>query len=113
MGINLFRFVLIQRYKSVQNVVARSSVIGSTFSNIRFLMPSAVRPILVELAFIVREIILHGGDGEFFLESIDLVEEKNDRSLDEPPGVANRVEESQSLLHPIDGLIFEEELIIF
>ena len=67
---------------------------------------------MVKLAFIIREIVLHGGDGEFLLESVDLVQEQDDRSLDEPSRVADGIKKSKSLLHPVDCFIFEEELII-
>ncbi|KAL9046464.1 MAG: hypothetical protein Q9214_000699, partial [Letrouitia sp. 1 TL-2023] len=36
----------------------------------------------------------------------------DDRGLDKPPRVADRIEQGQSLLHPIHGLIFKEKLVI-
>lgn len=65
MCVNLLGLVLVQADETVENVVASSSVVGT--------------------ALIVREVILHGADGQLLLESIDLVEEKNDGCLDEPP----------------------------
>lgn len=65
MCVNLLGLVLVQADETVQDVVASSSVVGT--------------------ALIVREVVLHGTDGQLLLESIDLVEEENDRCLDEPP----------------------------
>ena len=73
MCVDLLRFVLVQRNESVQDIVACGSVIGTTLSRIRFLMISAVASELVELAFIIWEIVLHWGNGQFLLESVDLV----------------------------------------
>jgi len=50
---------------------------------------------------------------EFFLEQIDLVQEEDNGRLDEPAGVADGVEKSESLLHSVDGLILIEHLVIF
>ncbi len=113
MGVNLLRLVLIERHESIQDVITGSGVVGSTFSTIRILMSLTVFAILVELAFIVREIVLHWRDRKFLFESIDLVEEENDRCLDKPAGVANRVEKRKGLLHSVDGLIFKKQLIVF
>jgi hypothetical protein len=93
MCVNLLSLVLVQADEAVEDVVASSSVVGA--------------------AFVVREVVLHGADGQLLLESIDLVEEKNDRCLDEPPRVANAVEQGQGFLHTVDSLIFEEQLIVF
>lgn len=112
MGINLLRLVLVQGNKSVQNVVAGRSIIGSTFSNIRYVMAPAIVANLVQLAFIIREIVLHGGDREFLLKPVDFVQEQDDRGLDKPSGVADRVKECERFLHSIDGLVFEEQLIV-
>ena len=112
MGINLLRLVLVQGDKSVQDVIAGRSVIGSTFSNIRSMMLPAVVANLVQLAFIIREIILHGGHGEFLLEPVDLVQKQDDRGLDKPSRVADGVEEGESFLHSVHSLIFEEQLVV-
>jgi len=92
-GIDLLLLGLVQRDESVEDVVTSSRVIGTTF--------------------IVGEVVLHRADGQLLLESIDLVEEKNDGGLDEPPGVANRVEQGQSFLHTVDGLVLEKQLVVF
>jgi len=65
MCVDLLGLVLVQADETVEDVVASSSVVGASF--------------------VVREVVLHGTDGQLLLESIDLVEEKNDRCLDEPP----------------------------
>lgn len=93
MGINLFCLVLVQADESVQDVVASRRVIIS--------------------ALVVREVVLHRRYGELLLESIYLVQEQNYRSLREPPGVADRIEQGERLLHAVDGLVFEEKLIVF
>jgi hypothetical protein len=93
MCVDLLGLVLVQADETVEDVVASSSVVGTTL--------------------VVREVVLHGADGQLLLESIDLVEEENDRCLDEPPRVANAVEQSQGFLHTVDGLIFEEQLVVF
>ncbi len=77
-SVDLLGLVLIQRNKTVQDVIASRSIIGSSFSKVRTLVTLSVRPILVELAFIVWEIVLHRADRKFFLESVDLVQEQDD-----------------------------------
>lgn len=72
-SVYLFGLVLIERHEAVQDVVARRRVVGSTFSNINLLMFPTMISRLVELAFIVREIVLHWGNREFLFKSIDLV----------------------------------------
>ena len=93
MGIDLLGLVLVQADEPVQNVIAGQRVVISSF--------------------VVREVVLHWTDWELLLETIYLVEEENDRSLDEPPGIANRVEQSKRFLHTVDGLVLEEQLIVF
>lgn len=112
MSVDLLRLVLVQRNESVQDIVACRSIIRSTFINIRSLVLPTVVADLIQLAFIVREIILHGGHGEFLLESVDLVQKEDDRGLDKPSGIADGVKESQSFLHSVDGLVFKEQLIV-
>ena len=112
MGINLLRFVLVQGNKSVQDVVAGRSIIRSTFGNIRTVKHPAVVANLVQLAFIIREIVLHGGHWEFLLKPVDLVQKQDDRGLDKPSGVADGVKEGESFLHSIDGLVFKEQLVV-
>lgn len=93
MGVDLLGFVLVEADETVQDVVASSGVIWA--------------------AFVVREVILHRADGELLLESVDLVEEKDNAGLDKPSRVADTVEEGQSLLHTVDRLILEEQLVVF
>lgn len=77
-------------------------------------MQDVVACCLVVIAtLIVGEVVLHWRDGELFSETINLVQEQNDRSLDEPPRVANAIKQSQSLLHTVHGLILEKQLIVF
>lgn len=63
--------------------------------------------------FIIREVVLHRTYGQLLSESINLVQEQNDTCLDEPSWVADGVEQRQCLLHTIDRLILEKQLIIF
>lgn len=93
MGVDLLGFVLVQAHETVQNVVACGGVVGT--------------------ALVVREVVLHRAHWQLLLETIDFVEEENDAGLDEPSRVADAVKESQSLLHAIHSLIFEEQLVIF
>lgn len=65
MCVDLLGLVLVQADEAVENVVASGSVVGASF--------------------VVREVVLHGADRQLLLESIDLVEEQNDRCLDKPP----------------------------
>lgn len=65
MCVDLLGLVLVQADETVQDVVASSSVVGT--------------------ALVVGEVVLHRADGQLLLESIDLVEEKNNRGLDKPP----------------------------
>jgi hypothetical protein len=91
-GVNLLGFVLVQADEPVQDVIASQGVVFA--------------------AFVIREVVLHGAGWQLLLKSIDLVQEQNDGSLDEPPGIANRIKQSQGFLHTIDSLIFEEKLIV-
>jgi hypothetical protein len=63
--------------------------------------------------FVVGKVVLHGAKGQLLLEAIDLVQEQDDRGLDEPSRIANRVEQCESLLHTVHSLIFEQKLIVF
>jgi hypothetical protein len=92
MGVDLLGLVLVQADESVQDVVAGQCVIITTF--------------------VVGEVVLHWTDWELLLEAIDLVQEENDRGLDKPSGIANGIEECEGLLHTVDGLVFEEQLIV-
>lgn len=93
MSVDLLLLGLVQRHETVEDVIARGGVVGTTL--------------------IVREVVLHGADGQLLLEAIDLVEEQNDGGLDEPSRVANRVEQCEGFLHTVDRLIFEKQLIVF
>lgn len=62
--------------------------------------------------FVIREVVLHWWDGELLSEPINLVQEQDDGSLDEPSGVADRVKQRKSFLHTIDSLIFKQKLIV-
>lgn len=90
--VDLLLFGLVQGNETVEDIVASRGVVGTTL--------------------VIREVVLHRANRELLLETIDLVEEENDRGLDEPPGVADRVEQSQGFLHTVDGLVFEEQLIV-
>lgn len=92
MGVDLLLLGLVQRHEAVENVVAGGSVIGATL--------------------VIREVVLHGADGQLLLEAVDLVEEENDRGLDEPAGVADRVKQGESFLHTVDGLVLEQQLVV-
>jgi hypothetical protein len=48
--------------------------------------------IVVVTSVVIREVIMQGRMCQFLLEQIDLVQEEDDRGLDEPTRVANRVE---------------------
>lgn len=91
-GVDLFLFGLVQGDEAVEDVVASSGVVGT--------------------ALVIGEVVLHRADGQLLLESIDLVEEENDGGLDEPPGVADGVEQSQGFLHTVDGLVLEQQLVV-
>ena len=93
MGIDLLGFVLVERDKTIENVVAGSSVVGATL--------------------VVGEIVLHRAHRELLFESINLVQEENDGCLDEPSRIANRVEQGEGFLHTVDGFVFEEKLVVF
>lgn len=91
-SVDLLLLGLVQGHEAVEDVVACGGVVGT--------------------ALVVGEVVLHGADGELLLEAIDLVEEENDRRLDEPPGVANRVEQGQGFLHTVHGLVLEQQLVV-
>lgn len=92
-GIDLLLLGLVERHETVENVVASSRV--------------------VRTALIIREVVLHRADRQLLLESVDLVEEENDGRLDEPPRVADRVEQGKRFLHTVDRLVFKQELVVF
>lgn len=93
MSVDLLLFGLVERHETVEDVVACRSVVCT--------------------ALVVGEVVLHGANGKLFLEAIDFVEEENNRSLDEPSRVADRVEQSEGFLHTVDSLIFEQQLVVF
>lgn len=93
MRVNLLLFGLVERNKAIKDIIASSGVVSTTF--------------------VVGEVVLHGADRKLLLEAVDLVQEENDGCLDEPTRVADRVEQGQSFLHTVDGLIFEKELVVF
>lgn len=93
MRVNLLCLVLVERNEAVQDVVTRSSVVWA--------------------ALVVGEVVLHGADGQLLLEAIDLVEEQDDGCLDEPPRVADGVEQCEGFLHTVDGLVLEQQLVVF
>lgn len=92
MGVNLLCLVLVERDEAVQDVVARSSVVWA--------------------ALVVGEVVLHGADRQLLLEAIDLVKEQDDGCLDEPPRVADGVEQCEGFLHTVDGLVLEQQLVV-
>lgn len=92
MRVDLLCLGLVERDESIQNVVASRVVVCASL--------------------VVREVILHRRDGQLLLKSVYLVQEEDNAGLDEPPRVADAVEECESFLHTIDSLIFEEQLII-
>jgi len=93
MGINLLGLMLVERDKSVEDVIACGLVIST--------------------AFVVWEVVLHRAHRELFLETIDLVEEEDDGSLDKPSRIADGVEQGKGFLHTVDSLILEEKLVVF
>lgn len=92
MCVDLLALVLVQGHETVEDVVASLAVVITTL--------------------VVGEVVLHWADRELLLKPVDLVEEENDRGLDEPPGVADGVEERESFLHAVDRLILKQELIV-
>lgn len=111
-SVDLFDLVLVQRDETVQDVVAGRGIVRSTFGKIRSLLTSPFGSNLVQLAFIVREIVLHRADRELLLKAVDLVQEQDDGGVDEPSRITDGVEQSQSLLHSVDRLVLEEKLIV-
>lgn len=93
MGINLLLFRLVQRHKTVEDVITSSGIVGT--------------------ALVVGKVVFHWANGKLFLEAIDLVKEQDDGGLDEPPRVADRIEQGQGFLHTVDRLVLEEQLVIF
>lgn len=92
MRVDLLGLVLIETDETVKDVVAGRGVVVT--------------------ALVVGEVVLHWADGQLLLESIDLVQEQDYGGLDEPPGVANGVKQGQSLLHTVDSLVLEKQLIV-
>lgn len=92
MCVDLLGLVLVERDESVQDVVACRSVVWA--------------------ALVVWEVVLHGANWQLLLEPVDLVQEQNDRRLDEPPRVADGVEQCEGFLHTVDGLVLEQKLVV-
>ena len=63
--------------------------------------------------FVVWKVVLHWADWQLLLEAVDLIQEQDDTRLGEPSRIANAVKKGKSLLHTVDGFIFEKELIVF
>ena len=78
MGVYLFGLVLIEGNEPVQDVVASRGIIRTTLVNIRYLLSFPVGSILVKLAFIIREVVLHRTNRKLLLKSIDLVQKQDD-----------------------------------
>src|SRR3989338_730699 len=55
------------------------------------------------------EIVFHG----FFFKKIVFVEKDDSERVFKPPAVANFFKESKRLMHAIDGVVFEQGLVIF
>ncbi|KAG5463361.1 MAG: hypothetical protein BJ554DRAFT_8207 [Olpidium bornovanus] len=64
------------------------------------------------VAQVVGEQLGQRRDEELLFEHVDLVQEEDDRRVDEPARVADRVEEREGLLHPVDVLVLEEHLVV-
>lgn len=92
MGVDLLGLVLVERDETVQDVIAGRGVVWATL--------------------VIGEVVLHGAHGQLLLKPVDLVQEQDDGSLDEPPRVANRVEQGQGFLHTVDSLVLEQELVV-
>lgn len=92
MRVDLLLLGLVERDEPVEDVIAGGGIVGATL--------------------VVGEVVLHGADGQLLLEAVDLVQEQNDRGLDEPARVADGVEQGQRLLHTVDRLIFEQQLVV-
>ncbi len=69
--------------------------------------------VVVRTTSVIAKIVSHGRDGELLFEKINLVEEKNDGSLDKPSRVADAVKERQGFLHTVDVFILVQQLIVF
>ena len=91
-GVDLLSLVLVEGDESVEDVVACGSVVGA--------------------ALVIGEVVLHGADGELLLEAINLVKEQDDGCLDEPPRVADGIEQCEGFLHTVDRFVFEQQLVI-
>jgi len=86
-GVYLLRLMLIEGNESVQDVVTGGLIIGTTWIALASFSPNESKH-----TFIVREVILHGTDGQLLLEAIDFIQEQDDGGLDEPPRVADGIE---------------------
>lgn len=73
MSVDLLGIALIQADESLAEIIARLLEIGS--------------------ALVIGEKVVYGRTFKFFSEQVDLVEEENDGSADEPARVADAVKE--------------------
>ena len=113
MRIDLFCLGLIQGHEPIEYVVASGGIIGSSYLPVRGAVLRGIGHEIVTkkmgaATFIIREVILHWAHRQFLLESINLIQEKDDAGLDEPPRVADAVEKSERLLHSVHRFILEK-----
>ena len=94
MGIDLLGIRLVEGNKAPKNIAA--SGIDIAFGTI-----------------IVGEVVSEWRVGQFVGKQVHLVKEQNDGCLDEPPGVADGIKQGESLLHSVDCLVLNQNLVIF
>lgn len=61
---------------------------------------------------VIREVVLHWRHRQLLLEAINLVQEEDDTRLDEPARIADAVKQRKRFLHPVDGLVLKQQLVI-
>ena len=69
-------------------------------------------PVDIVSARVIWEVADEWGSSELLLEKIDLVQEKNDARPHEPSRIDHRVEEHQTLHHPVLVAFLQKHLIV-
>jgi len=91
-GIDLLGLGPVQAHETIQDVLGGLFIIIATI--------------------IVAKVLAHRRHGQLLLETINLVQEEDDRGFYKPARVTDRVKECQGLLHPVHRLVLEQELVV-
>ena len=75
MSVDLFLLGLVERYKSVEDIVASGSIVSATYSTLA--PPQGKLETQEIVTLVVWEVILHWANRQLFLEAINLIQEED------------------------------------